>query len=248
MKSQMDKLYEETDESLENQFRQKALNDLVLRYITGRTVFEVGCGSGTLIKNLLAKGYQASGCDVSSIQYDLAKDRLKKAKLASDVIYKVSLEDTVNWKRTFDTVICLDVLEHIKDDRKAIKLLTRLVKKRGRLIILVPANPLLWTERDMKYGHHRRYTKETLKQLVVNDKSVKITSLRYWNSIGAIITWLLIKLNINVDTDRTISRKNILIFSINKLLGFWLQNVEKYNIFPFGLSIFCVLEKKIYKH
>lgn len=243
MKSQMDKLYEETDESLENQFRQKALNDLVLRYIYGTTVFEVGCGSGILLKTLLAKRYQASGCDISSIQYDLARKRLKEAKLPSEVIYKVSLEDTSNWKRTFDTVICLDVLEHIKDDNKAIKLLTRLVKKGGRLIILVPANPLLWTERDIKYGHYRRYTKKTLKQLVVNNKSLKITSLRYWNSIGVIITWFLIKLNIKIDTDRLISRNNILISNINKLLGFWLKNVERYNIFPLGLSLLAVFKK-----
>lgn len=239
MKSQMDKLYEETDESLENQFRQKALNSLVIKHIKGRTVFEVGCGSGTLLKELLIKGYQVSGCDISITQCNLAKKRLKKPNL----IYNISLENTYKWERKFDTVICLDVLEHIKDDRSAFKQLFRLVKSSGRLIILVPAFPQLWTERDVKYGHYRRYTKETLKKLFISNKFHKTISLRYWNFIGAIITWFLIKAKINIDTDRVISEKSILVSYINKILNLWLQNVERYSIFPYGLSILAVFEK-----
>lgn len=239
MKSQMDELYEETDESLENQFRQKSLNKLILNYIKGKTVFEVGCGSGTLLKELQSLGFKVSGCDVSNTQCNLAKKRLKK----SNIVYNISLEDTSEWKRKFNSVVCIDVLEHIKNDKTAFKQLFKLVKTSGRLIILVPAFRELWTNRDIRYGHYRRYTKESLERIFTVNTSLKILTLRYWNFIGALVTWFLIKLNLKIDTDRAISKKNIFISNINKLLGFWLQNVESYNIFPYGLSLLAVFEK-----
>lgn len=243
MKSQMDKLYEETDESLENQFRQKTLNDLVIKYIKGRTVFEVGCGSGTLIKVLLKNGYNASGCDYSKTQYRLARNRLFKEGFNTNVIHNISLEKTIDWDKKFDTVICLDVLEHIQNDKLAFKQLLRLVKKNGRLIILVPAFMQFWTNRDVKYGHHRRYTKNTLRHLLADNKSVKIIALRYWNLIGAIATWLLIRLNLRVDTDRIVSKREFPATFINWLFGLWLRNIEKHIIFPFGLSLLGVFER-----
>ena len=76
---------------------------------------------------------------------------------------------------TYDCVLALDVIEHLDDDRQAVRQLGRLLTKNGRLIISVPALPELFSEFDEVQGHRRRYTQQLLRScleescLVVED-------------------------------------------------------------------------------
>lgn len=240
----MDLLYEHIDNDLELQFRQRALNELVLSFVKGKTVFEVGCGSGTLLKLLYQKGFIFSGCDPSLIQCRLAKKRLKKVNGPTDTIFQLALADTSKWKkRYFDTIICLDVLEHIKNDKGAMRQLVRLVKPGGRLILVVPALPLLWSRRDVIYGHFRRYTKTKFQELI-NTIPVRIIFLRYWNTIGAMITFILYRCGLDLDVDYLTVTQRQPLRSVNTLVGLWLSIVEQHILFPFGLSLFAVIEKR----
>ena len=63
---------------------------------------------------------------------------------------------------SFDSVICLNVLEHIEDDVAALDAMQRPCKPQGRVSILVPAHQMLHGELDGAFGHFRRYTKKTL--------------------------------------------------------------------------------------
>lgn len=242
MKDRSDSLYKTLDESLEDQPRQYSLNKFILKYIRGKDILDVGCGSGTLIKILLQKGFEAVGCDSSVSQCKLAKKRLRDAGLPSKFIKHISLKKISSNKKKFDTVICLDVLEHIKNDMQAIKLLAKLVKPNGELIVLVPAMPELWGKRDEEYGHYRRYTKDSLKSLVSNSE-LKIKILRYWNFVGAITAFIMFKIGLDLESDKiSISTKQPFV-TINALIRLWLNLVEQYPIFPFGMSLLAVLEK-----
>jgi SAM-dependent methyltransferase len=66
---------------------------------------------------------------------------------------------------TFDLAIALDVLEHV-DDRRAIDELARVVRPSGWLVLTVPAFPSLWSERDTRAGHRRRYQRRHLTGLL----------------------------------------------------------------------------------
>ena len=68
----------------------------------------------------------------------------------------------------FDLVVCLDVLEHIEEDYLATKEIHRILKPSGKFLFSVPEDPKLWSEHDVAVNHVRRYTKESLSNLVIN--------------------------------------------------------------------------------
>jgi SAM-dependent methyltransferase len=63
----------------------------------------------------------------------------------------------------FDLAVCLDVLEHLDDDRGALAELRRVVRAGGALVVTVPAHPRLWSRHDEANHHRRRYTRPTLR-------------------------------------------------------------------------------------
>jgi SAM-dependent methyltransferase len=86
-------------------------------------------------------------------------------------------------KMQFDTIICSEVLEHIKKDKIAISNLVKLTKKGGCILITVPAHKWLFGCHDKNLGTFRRYTKnELIKKFTSND--VIVEKIRYWNLIS----------------------------------------------------------------
>ena len=67
--------------------------------------------------------------------------------------------------RAIDTVVCLNVLEHLADDRAALKAIARLLPTGGHLVLQVPNYPMLFGSLDTAYGHFRRYSRHALAAL-----------------------------------------------------------------------------------
>jgi SAM-dependent methyltransferase len=86
-----------------------------------------------------------------------------------------------------DSAICINVAEHIRDDRRALVNLRQRVVPGGRLVILVPAHPWLYNELDRAIGHYRRYTRESLERLVA-ESGWKLESTNYFNALS-ILPW-----------------------------------------------------------
>ena len=82
----------------------------------------------------------------------------------------------------FDTILYIDVLEHIEDDRGEMSRAAELLAPRGTLIVLSPAFPLLFSEFDRSVGHYRRYTRASL--AAVMPASLRQVRLRYIDSVG----------------------------------------------------------------
>jgi SAM-dependent methyltransferase len=87
----------------------------------------------------------------------------------------------------FDTVIALNVVEHIDDHVLAIRNAHRLLKSGGRLIVLVPAYPWLYNPMDKELGHFRRYTKKSLGELLAGE-GLRMLRLEFFNA-AAIGGW-----------------------------------------------------------
>ncbi|MBI4859480.1 MAG: class I SAM-dependent methyltransferase, partial [Candidatus Riflebacteria bacterium] len=68
--------------------------------------------------------------------------------------------------RSFQLVYCCDVLEHVRDDRRALIELFRVLAPGGRMGLVVPAFQCLWTQHDEANHHHRRYRRSNLVRLV----------------------------------------------------------------------------------
>jgi SAM-dependent methyltransferase len=91
--------------------------------------------------------------------------------------------------RRFDTVICLNVLEHVADDRGSLAAIARLLAPGGRLVLLVPALPWLYGSLDVALGHHRRYTRQGLTERF-RGAALRVRHMEYFNLAGLPGWWL----------------------------------------------------------
>jgi SAM-dependent methyltransferase len=88
----------------------------------------------------------------------------------------------------FDTIICLNVLEHVDDDISALQAIRRMLAPRGRLILLVPALPALYGTIDKALGHHRRYKRPPLTSLLTAT-GFTVAHIEYFNLAGVPGWW-----------------------------------------------------------
>jgi SAM-dependent methyltransferase len=85
-------------------------------------------------------------------------------------------------EQRFDTILYLDVLEHIEDDRGEMERASSYLHPGGHLIVLVPAHGWLFTAFDRAIGHFRRYTRDSLQAAM--PKELAMVRCRYLDSIG----------------------------------------------------------------
>lgn len=88
-----------------------------------------------------------------------------------------------------DTIVCLNVLEHIEDDRSTLRDFARVLPRGGRLALLVPSMPSLYGTLDKHLQHFRRYDKEPLRALLKSE-GFETEDLRYMNRIAVFGWWL----------------------------------------------------------
>jgi SAM-dependent methyltransferase len=86
----------------------------------------------------------------------------------------------------FDTIVYIDVLEHIEDDRYELANAASRLRDGGRIIVLSPAHPWLFTAFDARIGHFRRYNREMLRR--ISPPSLRIEHLFYIDSAGLLLS------------------------------------------------------------
>ena len=86
----------------------------------------------------------------------------------------------------FDTIIYIDVLEHIENDSRELEDAAQLLRPDGRIIVLSPAHQRLFTEFDAAIGHFRRYNRATLRR--VSPAQLRLEKLLYLDSVGLLLS------------------------------------------------------------
>ena len=94
------------------------------------SVLDAGCGRGETLQMLTSCGYDASGVDVSSVAVNKAKEQGLKAEILD--LEKDSID------QEFDTVVCMEVLEHLSKPETALRKLAGVLKDGGRLVVSLP--------------------------------------------------------------------------------------------------------------
>lgn len=200
-------------------------------YLKG-DILEVGCGIGNFTKELIHFG-RVFAIDKDK-EYVSATLKLLKGKAH---IGFGDIEKGLYFfkKQRFDRVVCINVLEHIQDDDKALDNIYSLLKNEGYLILLVPAHQFLYGSIDKSIGHFRRYNKKSLITILKN-KGFKIERVRLLNMIGA-IGWLI---SSKLFSERSVDEKKIKIFNFIAPITLPLENFFEP---PFGTSILVIARK-----
>ena len=143
-----------------------ARNHVILTYIRGLvgkltnlSILNVGVATGRTSELLEEFG------SVTSIEYDqecymFTKERLPDLNLVQGSILDLDFDNG-----QFDLVCAFDVIEHVKDDRKAVQEMQRVCRGGGHVVVTVPAFMTLWSHHDEVNMHERRYTMSTLSTL-----------------------------------------------------------------------------------
>lgn len=172
----------------ELEFFQKAVNwktyfaGEISPYI-GNRVLEVGTGIGAttrLLNDGSAQKWVLLEPDpqLSSI----LRQKLDGHQLYSNCELRTQTIFDLDASQKFDTIIYIDVLEHIENDRKELERAAELLAPGGRLIVLSPAFQFLFSPFDKAIGHYRRYSAKTLKRAA--PASFHLKKMKYLDSAG----------------------------------------------------------------
>jgi SAM-dependent methyltransferase len=205
-------------------------------YCTG-PVLEVGSGIGNLSAFLLDGGHETHLSDLRPRYCQRLREAFSRHPGCRGV-YQLDLVHPEFGRAyspllaRFGTVLALNVVEHIADDRGAISNCRRLLRPGGHLIILVPAYQFLYNRFDRELGHYRRYTRAALRRLfAVND--LEVVRSFYFNLAGT-LGWFV---SGGLQKNRVIPRRQVALY--NRLV--WLFRIlDRLTWRRLGLSVVAV--------
>jgi SAM-dependent methyltransferase len=211
--------------------------DLIAPYL-GRRILEVGCGIGNFTQYLAERG-QVHGIDVEAACVEEFRRRFAaRPQLTAEVVDVLGPDFDALAARRFDTVVCLNVLEHIRDDAEALRRFHGVLQPGGRVLLMVPAFQSLYGPIDERLGHYRRYTRRSLTE-VAAAKGFRVRAARYFNCVGGIGWWI----NAKVLPRREQSAGQIAVF--DSIVVPVMSMVERFLPLPFGQSVLGVLERPV---
>lgn len=195
-------------------------------------ILEVGCGIGNFTKDLIKYG------KVWAV--DINKEYLNVIKKEQGSKVQVGLGDIEKGKyffgdQKFDSIVCLNVLEHIKDDEAALDNLFKLLKPGGKLVLLIPAHQFLYGAIDRAIDHYRRYDKSKIcKRLKKIGFKIEIAKkLNFLGALGWFVAGKILKQTI-------VEKGNIKIFNLVAPIFLRMENfIEP----PIGISILLIAQK-----
>jgi SAM-dependent methyltransferase len=200
----------------------------------GKRVLEVGSGIGTMSRPLadvadLVVGLEPNVNCVSRLE-DAMRGR-SNFLLRACHLEECDRQELVSHR--FDTVVCVNVLEHIEDDTAALRTFKDVIVAGGRVLIFVPAVQAAYGPLDAELGHHRRYSKPTLARAFA-DAGLDLITLRYTNPIG-LLGWMY---NAHISKSTAHSLAQVKLFET--LVAPWALPLERLISPPIGLSLVAV--------
>lgn len=206
----------------------------ILRPWLGRRILEIGSGIGNI------------SCELRRLNPELLiltdtdpwyLNRLKSTYATDSVVRfdAVTLPDAAATERLssleLDTVVSLNVLEHIEDDLNSLRTMRQLVRPGGNVVVLVPAMPAIYGTLDRELQHCRRYTRDGLR-LVMEAAGLKDVRLKWYNRVGVVGWWF----NACIRKTARVPIGQLLFFDMLVPL----LRYEKYLPLPFGQSLVAV--------
>ncbi|HUJ21812.1 MAG TPA: glycosyltransferase [Bryobacteraceae bacterium] len=168
----------------------------IIRPYVGQRVLEIGAGIGNLTRVLIPRVKCYVAADI---------DQEHMARLATRFQHRHNLHvrhcdlanpaDFTELAGTMDTVVCLNVLEHIEDDLQGLRNIYSALAKNGRAIVLVPHGQEIFGTLDAALGHFRRYSHQELREKMeaVGFRVEKILNFNHISRPGWYVTGRILK-------------------------------------------------------
>lgn len=195
----------------------------------GTDVLEVGSGLGSMSKFFLKRNLTC--VDINEEHLNLLRVKFREfAKYINEDLSK----PLITLKREYDTVVCINVLEHVKFDRVMLRNFKRVLKKNGKLVLVVPAYRKLYGSIDKADNHYRRYDRSDILEKV-EGAGFRVVKCSYMNMAGWFGWWWhgkFLKLDVHKQGDIGLFNKLVPLFA----------RVE--SVLPkfFGLSLVVIAE------
>lgn len=204
----------------------------------GRRILEVGCGVGGMTE-LLGPRELLYCIDVEPEILAHAERRFadrSECRFALLDVGNIPDERLAELRSLrFDSIVCSNVLEHVRDDAGTLRRLAGILVPGGALALLVPAHPALYGAYDRLDGHFRRYARAPLRQ-ALEAAGLRVRRLHYLNAPGALGWWIQYRLL------RRQVHGPAQLGAMNRILP-WVRALESRVHPPFGLSLVAVAER-----
>lgn len=209
----------------------------------GRLILDLGCGTGEETA-VLKKFGRVIGADKS-------EEVLKLAKAKGNEVMFFDVEKQELPAVGYDAVCVFDLLEHLKDDERALKNIYQALKPGGYLFFTAPAFKFIFSPHDLALGHERRYGRRELEKKIKQRGFSQVESY-FWNSLF-FLPLAALRIFKNLVLIKFLRRKEFRSEArpLNKILNAWLfylLKLENKLLFkkrwlPFGLTIYGVAKK-----
>jgi SAM-dependent methyltransferase len=198
----------------------------------GAHVVEIGAGIGTFSAALLNEPVVRTLTLVEPAANHVA---VLRPRFRDDARVRVvqGYFDEGTLDASADSVVLVNVLEHVASDAALVRAIARSVTANGTLLLFVPALPFLYGTLDREFGHVRRYTRPALRALL-HGAGFRHSRIHYVNAAGA-AAWFL--------TGKLLRRRTLAPASVawyDRWIVPWLLGFERYIAPPFGQSLLAI--------
>jgi SAM-dependent methyltransferase len=206
----------------------------LIRPHCGRSVLEVGAGLGEF-----AEGF--TGCEryvVTDVDPEAVQGMKTRFAGRPEIeVQQFDIDGQTTLPSPVETMIAINVLEHIEDDAEALRRLSESLTPDGNIILFVPGYQQLYGEFDRKVGHFRRYTPATV-TAVAERAGLRVELARPVNFLGAFAWWAAVRKGGAGSPNPT------LVSIYDRFVVPVTRAIEKVVKVPFGQSILCVARKQ----
>jgi glycosyltransferase involved in cell wall biosynthesis len=160
-----------------------------LRPFAGDEVLEVGAGIGNIAGRLMGKRALYVAAEKDPLHLHALRNRfLRTPNVIVQRVDPEAPEDVAGLGRQFDTILCLNVLEYLRDPAASLAAMRDALKPGGNLVLLAPNGPALYGTLDRRLGHLRRYSAAGMRELL-EPLGFRIEHIRGFNKAGAPPWW-----------------------------------------------------------